>query len=148
MIEKIQNIICPVNIDDDNPTQNGIGEAPIGAMVTIGTTDELSIEVNIAVELVAGVTVASVQSRIEQAIQNYFLSIRRTWDKITVSNNSVLYLSNIYVSRILSAAMEVDEVINVKGIMLNGSPSDLKLTETGVLQQIPKLTGVYINDGS
>jgi uncharacterized phage protein gp47/JayE len=147
LIEKIQNIICPVNIDDDKPTQNGIGEAPIGASVTIGTADELPIIVSMTIELVTGITVATVQSRIEQAIQDYFLLIRRAWDKITVSNSAVIYLANIYISRILSAVMEIDEVINVTDILLNGNPADLTLVETGASQQIPKLTGVSVNGG-
>jgi uncharacterized phage protein gp47/JayE len=146
LIELIQNFVCPLNPSTSNPTEYGLGKAPIGAQVTIGTPAEFPIAITATVELISGFTIPAVQQRVEDVINEYFLQIRREWDRITVSNGSVMYLVNVFASRINSALMSIEEVVNVTNITLNGSAADLILTQTGALNQIPTLSGVTLSE--
>ena len=55
---------------------------------------------------------------------------------------------DVYISRIIDAILTIDQVVNVTNLQINGSASDLSLTETSALQQIPALGTVVINGGS
>lgn len=151
LITQLQEYICPMNPDDNQPTENGVGKAPIGAKVNIATATNLPIRVNITLKLAAGVTSTSVKPKIEQTIEEYFCTIRKAWDNITISNGNISYIVNIYLSRILTAVMEIAEVINVTDITLTDVNSDMEYTtdinliETGEIQQIPIFAGVVIN---
>lgn len=134
--------------DAIDPTQGsgqGLGLAPIGAVVTVEAPQAVSINVTATVTLAAGYTVSQVESLITDAIEAYLESVRDSWDT-QQGVYSVSYSADVYYARILAAILSVSGVLNVPSMTLNGGNSDLTLTETGALQQIPVLGQVVINE--
>lgn len=134
LIENVQNAVDPP------PNQGlGLGTAPIGAQVTIVAPDTLTVNVSATLQLASGYAIGQVQTPIQQAIENYMLSVRQEW-ATPVNTTSVEYQANVYVARIVAAIVSVPGVINATNVQLNGGTADLLLAETGATQQVP-ITG-------
>lgn len=144
IIKELQFDLCPPEADDNNPSANGYGYAPIGAIVFVVTPTPLTVNIEVDVELRSNYTVPQLQSEIEQVIENYFLEIRRTFGE---SSNAyeVNYSKIIYMSRIAAAIVGIEGVINVSNVRLNGSATDITLTELPTLQQLAVLGTVTLN---
>lgn len=140
LIENVQNAIDPP------PNQGlGLGLAPIGAAVTVVTPTEVSVSVSATVSLSPGYTVDQVRPLIIAALEAYLSSIREDWGT-PINTSSVLYNADVYLSRVTAAILTVNGVLNVIGVELNGAATDLSLTETGAIQQIPVLGTVTISE--
>lgn len=134
LIENVQNAVDPP------PNQGlGLGTAPIGAQVTVVAPEELTVNVSATLQLASGYAIGQVQAPIQQAIENYMLSVRQEW-ATPVNTTSVEYQANVYVARITAAIVGVPGVVNATNVQLNGGTADLILTETGATQQVP-ITG-------
>lgn len=134
LVENVQNAVDPP------PNQGlGLGTAPIGAQVTIVAPDTLTVNVSATLLLAAGYAIGQVQEPVQQAIENYMLSVRQEW-ATPVNTTSVEYQANVYLSRVVAAIVGVPGVINATNVLLNGEGEDLILTETGITQQVP-ITG-------
>lgn len=134
LVENVQNAVDPP------PNQGlGLGTAPIGAQVTVVAPEELTVNVSATLQLASGYAIGQVQTPIQQAIENYMLSVRQEW-ATPVNTTSVEYQANVYVARIVAAIVSVPGVINATNVQLNGGTADLILTEAGATQQVP-ITG-------
>lgn len=134
LVENVQNAVDPP------PNQGlGLGTAPIGAQVTVVAPEELTVNVSATLQLASGYAIGQVQAPIQQAIENYMLSVRQEW-ATPVNTTSVEYQANVYVARIVAAIVSVPGVINATNVQLNGGTADLLLAETGATQQVP-ITG-------
>lgn len=134
LVENVQNAVDPP------PNQGlGLGTAPIGAQVTIVAPETLTVNVSATLLLSSGYTIGQVQAPVQQAIENYMLSVRQEW-ATPVNTTSVEYQANVYLSRVVAAIVGVSGVINATNVLLNGEGEDLILTETGITQQVP-ITG-------
>lgn len=134
LVENVQNAVDPP------PNQGlGLGTAPIGAQVTVVAPEELTVNVSATLLLAAGYAIGQVQAPVQQAIENYMLSVRQEW-ATPVNTTSVEYQANVYVARITAAIVGVTGVVNATNVLLNGEGEDLILTETGATQQVP-ITG-------
>lgn len=134
LVENVQNAVDPP------PNQGlGLGTAPIGAQVTIVAPETLTVNVSATLLLAAGYAIGQVQEPVQQAIENYMLSVRQEW-ATPVNTTSVEYQANVYLSRVVAAIVSVPGVINATNVQLNGGTADLILTETGATQQVP-ITG-------
>lgn len=134
LVENVQNAVDPP------PNQGlGLGTAPIGAQVTVVAPEELTVNVSATLQLASGYAIGQVQTPIQQAVENYMLSVRQEW-ATPVNTTSVEYQANVYVARIVAAIVGVPGVINATNVQLNGGTADLILTETGATQQVP-ITG-------
>lgn len=134
LVENVQNAVDPP------PNQGlGLGTAPIGAQVTVVAPEELTVNVSATLQLASGYAIGQVQTPIQQAIENYMLSVRQEW-ATPVNTTSVEYQANVYIARIVAAIVGVPGVINATNVQLNGGTADLILTETGATQQVP-ITG-------
>lgn len=134
LVENVQNAVDPP------PNQGlGLGTAPIGAQVTVVAPEELTVNVSATLQLASGYAIGQVQTPIQQAIENYMLSVRQEW-ATPVNTTSVEYQANVYVARITAAIVGVPGVVNATNVQLNGGTADLILTETGATQQVP-ITG-------
>lgn len=134
LVENVQNAVDPP------PNQGlGLGTAPIGAQVIVVAPEELTVNVSATLQLASGYAIGQVQTPIQQAIENYMLSVRQEW-ATPVNTTSVEYQANVYVARIVAAIVSVPGVINATNVQLNGGTADLILTETGATQQVP-ITG-------
>lgn len=134
------------NAADPPPNQGlGLGFAPIGANVTIMSPTAVTVKIDAAITLAAGTAIGQVQAPIEQAISNYLRSVRQAWDDNT-SDTGVAYAADVYTARVTAAILSVEGVVNAAEIQLNGSTSDLILTETGAVQQVPVLGTVTLHE--
>lgn len=134
LVENVQNAVDPP------PNQGlGLGTAPIGAQVIVVAPEELTVNVSATLQLASGYAIGQVQTPIQQAIENYMLSVRQEW-ATPVNTTSVEYQANVYVARITAAIVGVPGVVNATNVQLNGGTADLILTEAGATQQVP-ITG-------
>jgi uncharacterized phage protein gp47/JayE len=146
LIDTVQNLICPPEDGGNSPSPNGYGMAPIGAAVTITTATALSINVEFDITMETGISFGpTYQSAIEEAIGNYIKDAGESWGAALVTTK-VEYSVIIYVSRIIAAILSVEGVANVTNLTVNSGTSDIVLTETSALQQIPELGTVIIHD--
>lgn len=144
LIEQIQMHICPPEIDQNNPSSNGYGFAPVGAIANIVTATEVPINITMDVNLTAGTIPSDVQSNVETVLSNYLLSVRRSWGNMTVTT-LVQYNVFVYVSRIIVELLTIPTILNVTNVTLNGNTTDLQMTESGATQEIPVLGMVTLN---
>ena len=145
-VKEVQNYICPPEDGEASPSPNGYGMAPIGAVVTITTGTELTLDITCNIEFAESVQngVETYQQEIEQKIQEYIDQVNSDWGNPLISQ-SVSYPLTVYVSRISYAILQIPAVINVTNVKINGSSADLHLTETAQLQQVAVLGEVVIN---
>ena len=110
-----------------DPIQNsgqGIGIAPIGHAVTVSGVEELQIDITVNVEYDTGYTYEGLKTQIEEAVENYMLLLRKEWidtDSIAVRRAGVE-----------NAIFDVEGIIDVAGITLNGQESNIMLNENVV----------------
>ncbi|MGG4344913.1 baseplate J/gp47 family protein [Paenibacillus lautus] len=119
-----------------DPTENsgkGYGTAPIGHKVTITGVTDLSINVMTTVTLEVGVTSGQVQGPIEDVINTYLLSLRKTW----ATQDQII----VRVAQIEAAILTVPGVIDINNTTLNGSPANITLGD----EEIPALGTVVVN---
>lgn len=148
LVQTVQNAICPADDSDPyTPSSNGYGIAPIGAAVTIVSATQLTVNVSADIVFAASVEdgVNTYGDEIRAAIAAYIQTVAKSWGNALVSNR-ISYPVTVYISRVSYAILTVPEVVSVSNLTLNGSSSDLTLTETSALQQIPVLGEVVLNE--
>ena len=104
-------------IDPNEYTGQGVGIAPIGHYVTITTPVRQSVDVKFNIELRNNYTIETVQEDIEEKIEEYFESVRENFGQ---NNNLTIYRSDIIVY-----IKQLDYVINVTDVQLNGLFEDI-----------------------
>jgi len=127
---------------DPSPQGTGLGLAPIGHIVTIATAEELTINIEANVLLMAGYTKSQVEQPIKDALEQYMLSLRKAWG---VPNDFNQYILGVYILRINAAILNVAGVSNVTGTTINSLAADLTLVETAERQELPILGVVTLN---
>lgn len=136
-IEAVQTMVDPtIN------TGEGLGMAPIGHQVTITTPAEITVNIAATLTLKSGYLTEIVQPLVEEALEEYIDSIRKSWG---VANELNEYAVSIYIARIMMAILSVPGITNVTALTINGNAADLVLTETGTTQQIPVLGTVALS---
>lgn len=131
VIEKVQT-----DVDPEENQGIGLGFAPIGATVTVVAPSSVTVNVSATVSLAPGVTIGQVEPIVSEAIDEYLLGIRKTWDDNT-AQAGVAYQADVYLSRISAAIVNTEGIVNATNIKINGSAADLSLTQTGTTQQVP-----------
>lgn len=119
----------------------GYGLAPIGHQVTVTKPNSRTINVSMHVDVLIGHTKESVMPFIEDAINDYFLSLREAWDDSDELHN---YGQTVYRSQIIAAILQVEGIANVANVLLNGSEKDVPLMMTGEVQEAAFLGAVTI----
>ena len=119
LIEQVQNTICP------QKSNLGIGLAPIGHVVTVDTAEETKIDVSANVSITEGSSIDIVKQEVKKQIENYLSELRENWENET---NLIVRISQIE-SRILN----IDAVIDISNVKINGNAANIELTE----MQIP-----------
>lgn len=139
LVETVQNTVDPP------PDQGlGYGTAPIGATVTVTAPETVTINISASLSAGPGRTAEQLTGPIREAVDAYLLSIRQAWDKPDASGLT-RYSSWVYAARVTAAMLTVPGVVNVTGLTLNGGSGDLRLTEDGLLQQVPVLGEVQVH---
>lgn len=137
-IDVIQNKVDPENV----PGQ-GLGMAPIGHTVTITTPTEVDINISADITLLSGYELAQLQPEIEQVLYNYLLSLRKVWG---IGNELNQYSLTVYLARITATILTVTGVANVTSTEINGVAEDLVLEQTALIQELPQLGTVILNE--
>lgn len=137
-IVQIKEYIDPTDYEGE-----GIGQAPIGHKVTVTTATPVSVDVSFDLEHTPTYTMEEMRTNIEAAIENYLLSIRKEWGVMTPE---FTYVQKVYIAQVMNAILDVPGVVNVLNLKLNESDLDITLTESTVVQEIPVLGTVTINE--
>lgn len=147
LISDLQILICPPEVDQSNPSAKGYGLAPIGAQADITTGTNFDVNVEMTLQLQAGYSEAVVRPDVEAAVNEYLLSVRRSWGSPLLTNK-VQYPVYVYASQITVRVLAITGVVNVTNVLLNNTSDDLELTENSTLQEIP-VTGtvtIYVEN--
>ena len=143
VIAAIQNLVCPIDPETQDPSVDGYGMAPIGASVTITTPEQVQITVSANVTLSGSETIENVQAQAEVVLQEYIQTLQQTWGAMPVlgGNNSNIA---IYLNAVLGRIVTIPGVLNAFDVKINGSASDLVLSNTPLLQKIPSFNAVVL----
>lgn len=125
-------------IDPEESTGEGIGIAPIGHYVTITTPTRQDVDVALSITFVNTETIETIQEEVERKIKEYFLSIRQSYGQDVNLT--------IYRARIIEKVLELEFVLNVTDVKLNGKMNDIVYVDEGLLgkQYLPYLRSVTI----
>lgn len=121
----------------------GLGIAPIGHKVTVNTPLPRTINVSGKITLLPGYKLKTLMPDIKAALENYLLSLREAWENSDDENN---YSVTVYLGRINFAILSVKGVSSAYELKLNKTDTDIKLTETSSLQEIPVLGTVSLDE--
>lgn len=121
----------------------GLGIAPIGHKVTVNTPLPRTINVSGKITLLPGYKLETLMPDIKAALENYLLSLREAWENSDDENN---YSVTVYLGRINFAILNVKGVSSAYELKLNETDTDIKLTETSSLQEIPVLGTVSLDE--
>ena len=121
----------------------GLGIAPIGHKVTVSTPLPRTINVSGKITLLPGYKLETLMPDIKAALENYLLSLREAWENSDDENN---YSVTVYLGRINFAILNVKGVSSAYELKLNETDTDIKLTETSSLQEIPVLGTVSLDE--
>ena len=113
-IDKIQEKIDPIK-----NSGLGYGTAPIGHVVTV--EGAVPVPVNISAEFVfqPNTDFLSVKPKIEQAIENYLLSIRQNWEK---GKNQIVRITSVEY-----AVLSCNYIMDIRNTKINGRAENLIL---------------------
>lgn len=119
---------------DPTGTQEGLGIAPIGHIVTVVGATGLDIAISATFTLQSGVIPADVQTSVNNAVDEYFEYLSNQWD----SEESLV----VRISQIETRLLAISGVIDVTGVTINAVASNLALES----DEIPVRSGdVVIN---
>ena len=121
----------------------GLGIAPIGHKVTVSTPLPRTINVSGKITLLPGYKLETLMPDIKASLENYLLSLREAWENNDDENN---YSVTVYLGRINFTILNVKGVSSAYELKLNETDTDIKLTETSSLQEIPVLGTVSLDE--
>ena len=121
----------------------GLGIAPIGHKVTVSTPLPRTINVSGKITLLPGYKLETLLPQIKLALEEYLLSLRQAWENSDDENN---YSVIVYLGRINFAILNIKGVSSTYELQLNGTDTDIRLTETSSLQEIPVLGTVSLDE--
>lgn len=121
----------------------GLGIAPIGHKVTVSTPLPRTINVSGKITLLPGYKLETLMPDIKASLENYLLFLREAWENSDDENN---YSVTVYLGRINFAILNVKGVSSAYKLKLNETDTDIKLTETSSLQEIPVLGTVSLDE--
>lgn len=107
----------------------GIGIAPIGHIVTVVGAEHT--DINIEANVITHNAASDIQTKMEDAIKNYFKSLNQNWE----STENII----VRISQITNYLLDVDGVIDVESIKINGDEANFVIDYEG-LARLNKLT--------
>ena len=143
LVDLVQDIICP--LDGGLPADHGFGIAPIGAMVTVMTAEELPVDVWAKVTLNSGASTTVVQTKVEAALKALLAEAAVAWDVVSpgpIANYSQV-LSHASVVATIFGLPEVADVDAVT-LKLNGDVGNLVATQSPTSQEFLVFGGVTL----
>lgn len=114
LVQSVQEAIDP------SPQGTGVGIAPIGHTVTVVSAVEKSINVSCRLTFNEGYTWSSVQPKAIEAIENYLLEMRKSWE-----NGSLV----VRISQVENRLLNLDGVLDIEDTKINGVEDNLILEQ-------------------
>lgn len=121
-------------LDPVSNTGEGVGLAPINHKVRVTTATKRSINITVNVTAGAGYTQPQLVQSIRAAIDSYFLEVIDQWDN---PNNLSNYSSKVYYSQLMTKIGQVQGIVSINNLSVDGSTYDIDLTQNATTQQIP-----------
>ncbi|MEG0416389.1 MAG: baseplate J/gp47 family protein [Erysipelothrix sp.] len=117
LVEKVQKVF--------QPREDAFGGlAPIGHIVTVGTSKNLSVSINATLRLSPGISIDIVKGNVTKEITEYI--------------NSISFREqSVYQSKVIVAVLNVEGVLDVTSLTLNNISGNLALTKTATSYQTP-----------
>ena len=145
----LQTAVCPPESGSLTPSDKGYGMAPIGAVVTVSTPSATTINVTADVVIVTGSarTISEIQADAQTQFEAYIAAQNENWGKMS-SWNSANYTVKIYLNKVVAMLNDIDGVEVSTNVLLNGSASDVILTNTASAQNVPKAGTVTLTEAS
>lgn len=125
LLDEVQSMLDP----EENAGE-GFGLAPIGHVVTVRSATPVRINVTTTLTFKDGCGWNSLEKPVKDAVDAYLLELRKEWAQ---SNKTV-----VRISRIESAILALDGVVDIKDTQLNGTAENITLSE----QEISVIGGV------
>lgn len=128
-------------MDPDGTDGEGMGLNPFGSVLTIQSVTGVNIAVTATFTFDTGYTFAGLKTAIEEAVDGYLLTLRKTWEddyeELWEENAGIV----VRISHIEAAIITVEGVLDVTDTTINGDDENIILENT----EIPILTGVSEN---
>ena len=128
LIEQIQKEICPV-------PEKGYGFAPVNHNATCESVEAVKVNVSTKITFSSGYNWGNTAEQIKAAIESYLLSLRQTW-----KDGKETDFITVYISKLESAVLDVQGVVDIQNTMLNTSAANLILKTN----QIPTMGEVTV----
>ncbi len=123
LVQTVQELVDPIETSGE-----GLGIAPIGHKVTVEGAEE--VEVQITTQLIfRGIDWDNIKNEVTSVVEEYFKQLRSKWNEEDIV---------VRISQIEARLLEIEGIIDVQGTKLNGSSTNLYLTD----EQVPVLVGV------
>lgn len=116
LVDEIQEAMCPT-------PSKGYGIAAIGHDMTVLSVGSVTVNIATSITFMTGYSWAACETEIKAAIEEYLAAQRAAW----ANGDENTYIT-VYVSRIESAILSVQGVLDVGDTELNGSGNNLVLT--------------------
>ena len=113
----------------------GYGWVPIGHNLTIESVKEVIVAVSTQITYASGYSSANLAENIKAKIQGYLKGIAEAWKEGDEHTEAI-----VYISRLESAILDVQGVLDVNNTSLNGNSSNLTLQS----DEIPKMGEVVL----
>lgn len=126
LINEVQAEICPDFSDE------GLGLAPIGHVVTVDTVEEVKINVRTQITIDGVTTLEQVKENISVNIEKYLLEQRKNWE-----DSEIIVIRKAQVEAII---LNTEGVIDVSNTALNNQSGNIELSK----YQVPILGEVVI----
>ena len=114
---------------------SGYGWVPIGHNLTIESVKEVIVAVSTQITYASGYSSANLAENIKAKIQGYLKGIAEAWKEGDEHTEAI-----VYISRLESAILDVQGVLDVNNTSLNGNSSNLTLQS----DEIPKMGEVVL----
>lgn len=118
-VQSVQTAVDPIVNSGE-----GDGLAPIGHRVQIIAVGETTVNIETKITYDSGHSYEDLKSYIEQAIEDYLMELRKTWETSEVIVVRVLQIE--------SAIVSVDGIVDVTGTKINGKEENLQITDGAV----------------
>lgn len=119
VVESVQTAVDPIINSGE-----GEGFAPIGHRVKIIPVGETAVNIETNIVFDDGYSLEGLQSYIDQAIEEYLLSLRKNWEASDTIVVRVLHIE--------AAIVDITGVVDVTGTKLNGAEANLYITNETV----------------
>lgn len=113
-------------VDPKESQGDGEGKAPFWHVVDIYPVDTEEISISAKFELSEGVSFAMVQQSVEEAVENYFTELNKTWEGTGKNGLTVRVL------KVAEAMAGVEGVVDVKELTLNGMEHNITLDRNAI----------------